>query len=60
MRKIKKKKGQNLNGYKIVIEGLWKGILCMVKLAKIGMDFFKVFLKKSFKIKKVYWFKIRI
>lgn len=38
-----KKKGQNLNGCKKVIEvlcgkNLGKGILCVVKMANIGMD----------------------
>ena len=38
-----KKIGQKLNGHKKVLELLWernlgKGILCVVKLAKIGMD----------------------
>ena len=41
-----KNQRQNLNGYKKVVEGLWKknlgkGILCVATLAKIGMDLFK-------------------
>lgn len=49
MRKRGEKIGQNLNGYKKVVVGLWKrnlgkGILCV---AKIGMDLFK-FLKNEF------------
>lgn len=43
----KKKLGQNLNGYKRVVESVWKrnpkkGTLCVVNLAKIGMDLFKL------------------
>ena len=39
----KKNIGQNLNGYKKAVEGFWKRnlgkeILCVVKLAKLGMD----------------------
>lgn len=48
------KKDKNLSACKKVVEGLWKknfgkGILCMVKLVKIGLDL--RFLKMSFNIK---------